>query len=61
VNRVLKRTPGPKWDEVKGGWRKLHNEELRNLYSSSGILRLVTSRRMLLAVHGARMREKECI
>jgi hypothetical protein len=34
-NRVLRRILGPKRDEVTGGWRKLHNEELHNLYSSS--------------------------
>jgi hypothetical protein len=38
-NRVLRRMFGPN-DEVKGGWRKLHNEELRNLYSSPGVIRI---------------------
>jgi hypothetical protein len=37
-NRVLRRIFGPKRDEVTGGWRKLHNEELHNLYSSSSIM-----------------------
>jgi hypothetical protein len=38
-NRVLRRIFGPKRDEVTGEWRKLHNEELRDLYSSPSILR----------------------
>jgi hypothetical protein len=37
---------GPKRDEVTGGWRKLHNEELHNLYSSPSIIRMIKSRRM---------------
>jgi hypothetical protein len=45
-NRVLRRIFGPKRDEVTGGWRKLHNEELRNLYSSPSIIRMIKSRRM---------------
>jgi hypothetical protein len=40
-NRVLRRIFGPKRDEVTGGWRKLHNEELHNLYSSPSIIRIV--------------------
>jgi hypothetical protein len=44
-NRVLKRISGPKRNEVTGGWRKLHNEELRGLYSSPGIVRVITARR----------------
>jgi hypothetical protein len=40
-NRVLRRMCGPKRDEVKGGWRKLHNEELHNLYSSPSIIRMI--------------------
>jgi hypothetical protein len=40
-NRVLRRISGPKRDEVTGGWRKLHNEELRNLYSSPSIIRMI--------------------
>jgi hypothetical protein len=44
--RVLRRILGSKGDEVKGGWRKLHNEELRNLYSSLSIIRVIKSRRM---------------
>ena len=50
---------GPKRDEVTGEWRKLHNEELRNLYSLPNIVRVVKSRRMRWAVHVARMGERE--
>jgi hypothetical protein len=56
-NRVLRRIFGPKRDEVAGEWRKLHNEELRNLYSSPDIIRQVKSRRMRWAGHVARMGE----
>jgi hypothetical protein len=42
-NRVLKRIFGPKRDEVRGGWRKLHNEEIHNLYSSPSIIRMIKS------------------
>jgi hypothetical protein len=45
-NRVLRRIFVPKRDEVTGGWRKLHNEELHNLYSSLNIIRMIKSRRM---------------
>ena len=45
-NRVLRRVFGPKRDEVTGEWRKLHNEELNDLYSLSDIVRVVKSRRM---------------
>jgi hypothetical protein len=44
---------GPKRDEGTGGWRKLHNEELHNLYSSSNIIRMIKSRRMRWAGHVA--------
>jgi hypothetical protein len=50
-NRVLRRIFGPKRDEVTGGWRKLHNEEVRNLYSSPSIIRMIKSRRMRWAGH----------
>jgi hypothetical protein len=56
-NRVLRGMFGPKWDEVTGGWRKLHNE-LHNLYSSPSIIRMIKSRRMRLAGHVACMGEK---
>jgi hypothetical protein len=54
-NRVLRRIFGPKRDEVTGEWRKLHNEELRDLYSSSSIIIMIKSRRMSCAGHVARM------
>jgi hypothetical protein len=49
---------GPKWDEVTGEWRKLHNEELRDFYSSLSTLRIIKSMRMRWAGHVARMGEK---
>jgi hypothetical protein len=52
---VLRRIFGPKRDEVTGEWRKLHNEELRDLYSSSSIIRRIKSRRMRWAGHVARI------
>jgi hypothetical protein len=57
-NRVLRRIFGPKRDGVTGGWRKLHNEELHNLYSSPSIIIIIKSRRMRWAGHVARMGEK---
>jgi hypothetical protein len=57
-NRVLRRIFGPKRDKVTGGWRKLHNEELLNLYSSPNIIRMIKSRKMRWAGYVARMREK---
>jgi hypothetical protein len=57
-NRVLRRIFGPKRDEVTGEWRKLHNEELRDLYSSTSIIIVIKSRRMRWAGHVARMGEK---
>jgi hypothetical protein len=45
-NRMLRRIFGPKRDEVTGEWRKLHNEEVRDLYSSPSIIRIIKSRRM---------------
>jgi hypothetical protein len=54
-NRVLMRIFGPKRDEVTGEWRKLRNEELRDLYSSSSIIRIIKSERMRWAGHIARM------
>jgi hypothetical protein len=57
-NRVLTRIFGPKGDEVTGGWRKLHNEELRDLYSSPSAIRIIKSRRMRWAGHVVRIGEK---
>jgi hypothetical protein len=45
-NRVLRRIFGPKKGDVIGGWRKLHNVEFHNLYSSPSIIRMIKSRRM---------------
>jgi hypothetical protein len=55
---VLGRIFGPKGDKVTGGWRNLHNEELRNLYSSPSIIRMIKSRRMRWSGLVARMEEK---
>jgi hypothetical protein len=57
-DRVLRRIYAPKRDEVMGDWRKLHNEEFHNLYSSPDIIRMIKSRRMIWAGHIARMGEK---
>jgi hypothetical protein len=57
-NRVLKRIFGPKRDVVMGGWRKLHNGELHNLYSSPSIIRIIKSRRMRWTGHVEQMGEK---
>jgi hypothetical protein len=57
-NKVLRRVFGPKRDEVTGEWRKLHNEELNDLYSLLNIVRVVKSRRVRWAGHVARMGEE---
>ena len=57
-NRVLRRTFGPKRDEVTGEWRKLRNGELNDLYRSPNIVRGIKSRRMWWAGHVERMRER---
>jgi hypothetical protein len=56
-NMVLRRIFGPKRDEVTGGWRKLHNEELHGLYSSPSIVRVIKARMMRWAGHVVRMGE----
>jgi hypothetical protein len=58
ANRVLRRIFGPKRDVVTGRWRKLHNEELHNLYFSPGIIRIIKLIRMRWAGHVARMGKK---
>jgi hypothetical protein len=60
-NRVLRRIFGPKRDEVTGEWRKLHNEELNDLYSSPNIVRMIKSRRMRWAGRVARMGERRSV
>jgi len=54
-NRVLRRVFGSKSDEVTGEWRKLHNEELNDMYASPDIVRVIKSRRMRWAGHLAPM------
>jgi hypothetical protein len=49
--RVLGRIFGPKREEVAGGWRRMHNEELHNLYASLNIIRMIKSGRMIWARH----------
>jgi len=55
---VLRRILGPRRDEVTGEWRRLHNEELNDLYSSPNIFRVIKSKRMRWAEHEARMGEE---
>jgi hypothetical protein len=57
-NKVLRRIFGPKTDEVTGEWRKLHNEELPDLYSWPSIIRIMKARTMRWTEHLARMGEK---
>ena len=56
-NRVLRRIFGPRRDRVTGEWRKLHNEELSDLYCSPNIVRVIKSRRLRWAGHVARLEE----
>jgi hypothetical protein len=57
-NGVLRRIFRPQGEEMIGGWGKLHNEELHNLYCSRSIIRMMKSRRMRWAGHVSRMGEK---
>jgi len=58
---VLRRIFGSKMDEVREGWRKLHNEELNDVYFSPNIVRVIKSRRMRWAGHVARVGADRCI
>jgi hypothetical protein len=60
-NRMLRRIFGPRRVEVTGEWIKLHNEELRDLYTSPSIIRIIKSRRMRWAGCIERMGVNECI
>jgi len=61
-NRVLRRIFGPRRDEASGEWKRLHNEELKDLYSSPNTIRVLKSRRMKWAGHVARYGgQKRCM
>jgi hypothetical protein len=57
-NMALRKIFGPRRDKVTGEWRRLHNEELNDLYSSPNIVRVIKSRRIRMAGHVARMGEE---
>ena len=58
---MLSRIFGPKRDEIAGEWRKLHNEELNDLYCSPNVVRVIKSRRMRWAEYVARMGERRVL
>jgi hypothetical protein len=60
-NRLPKRVFGPKREEVMGEWRKLHNENLHDLYSSPSIIRIIKSRRMIGGAFSVNGGEEECV
>ena len=60
-NRVLRRTFGPKRDEVTGEWRRLHNEELYSLYSSPDIIRVIKSRRLSITCFSLCVLNHACV
>jgi hypothetical protein len=59
--RVLRRIFGTKRVEGARGWRRLHNEELHNLYASPNVIRVIKSKRMSWVAHTARMGDEKCI
>jgi hypothetical protein len=60
-NGVLRRTFRPKRDEIIGGWRKLHNEKLHNLYSSLSVIIMIKSRKMMGRALSTHIGEEECV
>ena len=60
-NRVLRRIFGAKRDEITGEWKKLHNEELNDLYSLPNIIRMIKSGRMKWMGHVTCMGERRCV